>query len=270
MGKENEKRCFVIMPISDKEGYAPGHFRKVYEQIFIPAIRKAGFEPYRVDDEKLSQSIIKKIFDGLTKYDMALCDLSSNNPNVMYELGIRHSYDLPVVLVKDDKTDYVFDISGINTFEYKSDRLFESVMDARDKIAAAIIETEKQEKQGTFLTNINVGKAIASEKDVSKEDEDRLMLRAIYNEVNRLRSIQKRENTLYHEKITFNDDLLILEELFIKLAKDLGRAPTYAEFRRVAREIVGSPTSISQFYSKRKLDFTLTSSFKKDLVSTSE
>ena len=45
---------------------------------------------------------------------MAVCDLSDQNPNVLYELGLRQAYDKPVVLIKDDITKEIFDVSGIN------------------------------------------------------------------------------------------------------------------------------------------------------------
>ena len=65
--KEDNKKelCFVIMPISDQGDYPKGHFDKVYEQIFQPAIEAAGYKPYRVDDNKMCDSIMKKI---LLKY----------------------------------------------------------------------------------------------------------------------------------------------------------------------------------------------------------
>ena len=93
-------KCFVMMPISDQGNYERGHFDKVYEQIFKPAIEAAGYEPYRVDENKISSSIIEKIFKAIIECDMALCDLSNRNPNVLYELGIRQAYNKPVVLVK--------------------------------------------------------------------------------------------------------------------------------------------------------------------------
>lgn len=80
--------CFVIMPISDQPGYSAEHFTKVYEQIFIPAIEKAGYKADRVDKDNISDSIIYKIFKRIQNSEMALCDLSSRNPNVLYELGL--------------------------------------------------------------------------------------------------------------------------------------------------------------------------------------
>lgn len=102
---DEREKCFVIMPISDQGDYPSGHFTKVYEQIFKPAIEDAGYQPYRVDEDKISNSIINKIFDAVQNCSMALCDLSNCNPNVLYELGIRQAYDKPVVLVQDEKTE---------------------------------------------------------------------------------------------------------------------------------------------------------------------
>lgn len=47
---EDKKECFVIMPISDAEGYDKGHFTRVYEHLVKPAVIEAGFEPMRADD----------------------------------------------------------------------------------------------------------------------------------------------------------------------------------------------------------------------------
>lgn len=84
---------------------------------------------------------MQKILKNLIECDMAICDLSSRNPNVMYELGIRQAYGKKVVLVQDDATDKIFDVAGINTVFYKRDRLYENVIKAKDDIANAIKET---------------------------------------------------------------------------------------------------------------------------------
>ena len=95
--KEAKERCFVIMPISDQGDYPAGHFTKVYEQIIKPAVEETGYEPYRVDENNICDSIINKIFNAIQDCPMAICDLSNRNPNVLYELGLRQAYDKPVV-----------------------------------------------------------------------------------------------------------------------------------------------------------------------------
>ena len=85
---EYKKKCFVIMPISDAEGYDKGHFTRVYEHLIKPAVIEAGFEPVRADDTSKANFIVMDILQQILACDMAICDLSSRNPNVFYELGV--------------------------------------------------------------------------------------------------------------------------------------------------------------------------------------
>lgn len=77
---ESYGECFVIMPISDPEGYPSGHFARVYEDIFKPAIQAAGYEPKRADDVLETNLIQLDLLRRLLEAPMAICDLSSRNP----------------------------------------------------------------------------------------------------------------------------------------------------------------------------------------------
>lgn len=180
------KKCFVMMPISNQGNYPEGHFTKVYEQIFKPAIEKAGYEPYRVDENSISDSIIGKIFEAIQECPMDLCDLSNRNPNVLYELGIRQAYDKPVVLVQDDKTERIFDVSGISTVQYKSNRLYEEVMAAREKIIRAITET-KSGKRNSIIKIVKAQTAEISTDDISKEDKIEIMIAGLVEDIKELK-----------------------------------------------------------------------------------
>ena len=92
---EKEKPvCFVIMPISDVHGYEPGHFGRVYEHVLKPAIVAAGYLPMRADDTIKTDYIVVGIIEKIVESEMVICDLSARNPNVMYELGIRHAFNI--------------------------------------------------------------------------------------------------------------------------------------------------------------------------------
>lgn len=117
---EQNKICFVIMPISTPDGYQEGHFDCVYERIFKPAIEQAGFVPCRVDEGHASKSITDQIYRNLIQSQMVLCDISANNPNVFYELGVRHGLEEKISLVKDDLSEAPFDIKGIHFDVYSS------------------------------------------------------------------------------------------------------------------------------------------------------
>ena len=133
--------CFVIMPFSDPEGYECGHFTSIYKYTFSPAIEAAGYEPKRIDENTVSNLIHGKMMNELINAPMVLCDLSTNNPNVLYELGIRHAVDKPVVRVQEMGQDRIFDLGAITSVEYHPTRLYEEVVEDQKKITEAIVQT---------------------------------------------------------------------------------------------------------------------------------
>lgn len=152
-GQESKKRdtCFVIMPIGRCDEYSDEHFLKVYRQIFCPAIEKAGFTPHRVDQDNSSHHIKESIIRQLIEAPLVLCDLSTHNPNVLYELGMRHAFDKPVVLVQALGTQRIFDISGINTIDYRDGRIYDEVIEDQGTIAKAI-EATMNTSNGTSVS----------------------------------------------------------------------------------------------------------------------
>lgn len=185
-----KKTCFVIMPFSDPEGYAPGHFRSVYDYTFVPAIREAGYEPLRIDDNSVSSLIHGKMMNELITAPMCLCDLSTNNPNVLYELGIRHAFDLPVVLVQEIGQDRIFDIAGITSVEYHRTRLFEEVIDDQKRITDAIKQTANAKNKYSVmsLVALHAAKPTTGES-VTIEDRLEYFMRDMSQKIN---SLEKR------------------------------------------------------------------------------
>jgi hypothetical protein len=66
-------------------------FNAVYRDIIAPAVRKAGMEPLRADEENTGGIIHKAMFERLILCEYAVADLTSANANVFYELGVRHA-----------------------------------------------------------------------------------------------------------------------------------------------------------------------------------
>lgn len=159
----------------------------MYEQIFVPAIKEAGYDAFRVDEDNMCTQIVEKIFKAIQECPMALCDLSNRNPNVLYELGIRQAYDKPVVLVQDDKTERIFDISGINTISYNSSRLYEEVLDARGKITEAIL-TMKEGRHTSIIKVLKAQAASADSEDIPRDDRIEILLSGLIKDVNDLKN----------------------------------------------------------------------------------
>ena len=134
-------KCFVIMPISDIDGYDKGHFCNVYNSLIKPAIEKAGYQPERADEIKSSNLIAVDIIERICSTPIAICDISACNPNVFYELGIRHAMKLPVVLIKDCKTNNPFDIKDIRYIEYSEKMSYMEVIEKQDEISLTLNRT---------------------------------------------------------------------------------------------------------------------------------
>lgn len=84
--------CFVLMPFGRKQDAAGRWiaFDDVYRDLIAPAIRMAGLESLRADQEELGGIIHKPMFERLVLCRYAVADLTAANANVAYELGVRH------------------------------------------------------------------------------------------------------------------------------------------------------------------------------------
>ena len=124
MSTDLGKNCFVIMPISTpiesaaQYGNDDEHFRHVLDYLFRPAAENAGFN--MIPPNFAGSSLIPAdIVAQLEQSDLVLCDISSLNPNVFLELGIRIALNKPVAMVKDGLTDRIpFDTSTIGHYTY--------------------------------------------------------------------------------------------------------------------------------------------------------
>ena len=85
--------CFVIMPFGKKKD-ADGKeidFDIIYNSLIHPAIEAANMESIRADEETVNGIIHKPMYERLILCDYSVADLTTSNPNVFYELGIRHA-----------------------------------------------------------------------------------------------------------------------------------------------------------------------------------
>lgn len=104
--------CFVLMPFGPPIG-------DYYQQIYEPAIRKAGLRPVRADADIFGTGkIIDQIWEGINAAKVLVAELTNRNPNVFYELGLAHALDKPVVLVSSNEDDVPFDLKHIRVIYY--------------------------------------------------------------------------------------------------------------------------------------------------------
>lgn len=240
MEENKNNQCFVIMPISDPEDYEPGHFKCVYEDILIPAIKEAGYTPKRADDDKSSSMIQVNIIQDIIESPMAVCDLSSRNPNVLFELGIRQAFDLPVVLVQEEGTPRIFDISTINTIDYRKTLLYRCVIEDRKKIKEAILQTKDNNKGINSIVKL-LGKNPAEKKEGI--DDNALLytmsnqIQSIMNKLYDLENISIKEGEI---KMTQQEAISIkknhIQKMVINAKDRVERALTVEEVKKALRD----------------------------------
>lgn len=104
--------CFVLMPFGD-------WFDKYYLEIYVPAIKEAGYEPMRADSLFSTGSVMEQIWEQINKAKVLLADLTGKNPNVFYELGLSHAKSKPVIFISGNLDDVPFDLRHLRVIIYE-------------------------------------------------------------------------------------------------------------------------------------------------------
>jgi len=108
--------CFVIQPFRDK-------FDKRYEDVYRPALEEAGLEPYRVDQDPSTERLIDSIEEQIRNATICLADITTDNPNVWYELGHAFAVGRSVIMVCSNERNgkLPFDIQHRTVIPYQSE-----------------------------------------------------------------------------------------------------------------------------------------------------
>ncbi|MES9556148.1 hypothetical protein ABZ776_02030 [Streptomyces sp. NPDC007076] len=125
---EQSLRCFVVGPIGDPhaaqgspEQEAYEHHLGIFEQVIAPACEKYGIAALRADGIAHAGDINEQICRHVVESDLVVADVSGGNPNVMYELGLRHITGKPTIHI-GEAGQLPFDIASIRTIRYQRRR----------------------------------------------------------------------------------------------------------------------------------------------------
>lgn len=162
----------IVRPISVKEPYKQGHWNYVHRAIqeALSDGEDAKFTVKLVSENTKSDLIQSTIIGNLYHADVVICDLSSLNPNVFFELGIRMAYRKPCVLLLDDLTKAPFDVAPIRYIEYPSSFHRYELEEKQKEIRKTVIEVFQRYQQGEgvayspFFTEVNITESAALEQ----------------------------------------------------------------------------------------------------------
>lgn len=117
------RECFVIMPIGSGDAYQV--YRNRFEHIIQPAVEglqvdgEQTFRCVRADFVTKTGSITRDLLGRLYRSDAVLADLTDLNPNVFYELGVRHALRAGTILIALKGTRPPFDVGDLRIIPYE-------------------------------------------------------------------------------------------------------------------------------------------------------
>ncbi|WP_368293879.1 hypothetical protein [Dehalobacter sp. TBBPA1] len=114
-GDKWSRTCFYITPIGQEDSEERNHSDLFLNSIVEPALEEFGLNVVRADKISTPGMITSQIIEHIVNSKLVIADLSFHNPNVFYELSLRHTFNLPTIhLIR--KSDYIpFDLNNFRT-----------------------------------------------------------------------------------------------------------------------------------------------------------
>src|SRR5436190_9693195 len=113
----SEKDCFVVMPFSRTSWRRGGRYWTNFFKDFItPALKCQGYDARR--SSATPENIVKGIVHDLANADLVLAVLTDSNPNVWYELGVRHMCRQGTVMIIREGQKIPFDVGSYGVLRY--------------------------------------------------------------------------------------------------------------------------------------------------------
>lgn len=146
------------MPLKKLSDYKEGHFKAIRKMIIdaAKASEKYDFSVDMVSNAKHTTTIQKSIVQNLANNDIVVVDVSSKNPNVLFELGMRLTFDKPTVIIQDDSESFEFDYGSIEHLVYPREYDYISMQDFQNDLTEKIQNTmdraiEEGDKYSQYL-----------------------------------------------------------------------------------------------------------------------
>ena len=136
-----ERICFVIAPIGDQESDTRKRSDQVLKHVIKPAATECSYNAIRSDEIAEPGLITSQVIQHIVDDPIVIADLTERNPNVFYELAIRHALKKPFVQIIKKGEQLPFDVAGMRTISVDHHDL-DSVEVARKEIVSQIKSVE--------------------------------------------------------------------------------------------------------------------------------
>jgi hypothetical protein len=146
-------------------------FDKRYDDVFEPAIQDAGLEPYRVDRDPSVSIPIDEIESGIRRSEICLAEITTNNPNVWFELGFAIAVPKEVVLICSDerKEKFPFDVQHRSIIKYKTEspQDFQKLRKDISKRIKAVLKKQEEIGKASRISPVQETKGLTQHEIVA-------------------------------------------------------------------------------------------------------
>lgn len=213
---EEKKICFVISPIGSNGSDIRKRADQILKHVLKPALEECGFTAIRADGISEPGLITSQVIQHIVEDSLVIADLTGMNPNVFYELAIRHAIRKPLVQIIQKNETIPFDVAGMRTVSVDHTDL-DSVEDAKKEIVEQI-NCIIEKIPGEIESPISVALELQSLRHSDKPEERsyaeilsvltdlRSEIRSGFTDINKLISPD-------HEVILQPDFLLLVQDL---------------------------------------------------------
>lgn len=257
--------CGLIMPIASNEVGTAEHWRQV-RTIIEDALQDTGFKVKMVSESDEVNVIHQNIVANIYSNDIVICDVSSRNPNVMFELGMRLTFDKPVVIVKDRETPFSFDVGNIQHLEYPRSLNYIDIQqfqrDLREKVLSTL-EISKFHDYSPFLSHYKI-KHVAKVGTETVERDDFIIasLNELKHSVNIINGRLDNSNNKFSTRTTSNLNRKTIEDGELSFTLNVDAAAEYvckALYEKFGDDVINQDLSIlcDEFIKKQYSMFDL-------------
>lgn len=273
-----DKTCFIITPIGDDQSDIRRAADGVIDAVIVPALCEMGFdeENIKVAHRMPSPgSINKQVITSVLECDIAIANLTNLNPNVMYELAIRHAARKPVIQICQKGTRLPFDITEERTIFYTNDMA--GVIELNNNFKEMVMEAIGDEEPDNPIYRVIESNSIM--KNVDETDPSRYMLNRIdslennlsdlINALNNNNGVQVRKRKRnFNFKIKADKSIISIDEVAELSSKFYKENPTAnCEIGMNIETNTGRATIKVSTYDEKELSLVMDYFLKQDGIS---
>lgn len=142
--RTDKKRCFIITPIGNDNDSIRRHIDGIIDAAIKPAL-EPDYEVVAAHKITETGTITKQIIKEIYQDELAIANLTGNNPNVMYELAIRYCLGKPVLTIAEKGTNLPFDVMPERTNFYVNDP--QGSLDLKDAIRSYVLNVDLAKRE---------------------------------------------------------------------------------------------------------------------------